>query len=133
MQQPPSHPGEQPVFLTMMWHVQQQLGALQEGQRNALVAIERSRVENHQRHDRLEERLWHVERSALVPVPAAPVSPTTGSRTGPSRTEHLLTAMQHLITILKLLLPLAFLAALVAGKITHPEAFPIIRQALGLQ
>ena len=120
-----------------MWHVQQQLGALQEGQRNALTAIERSRVENHQRHDRTEERLWHLERTAARPAPPVPSPPPPSSATvspdRPSRMEHMLTAMQHLITILKLLLPLAVLAALVAGKVTNPEALPVIRQALELQ
>jgi hypothetical protein len=141
MQQPftttgwPSEPAPSHL-LTILLDVKHQLGALQEGQRSALLAIERTRIETHQRHDRTEGRLWHLEqRTAHLEATPSPASPTTASATHlpprPSATENLLTAMQHLITILKLLLPLALLAALAAGKISNPDVLPLLRQVLG--
>lgn len=129
---PPTQPGEPPLSTFLAWRIQEQLGSLMQGQSSALQAIERSRVENHQRHDRIEERLWDLERPRAAPAPQ-PVSPTTDFRPAPTRMEFVITAMQLLISLLKHALPLALLAALVAGKLTHPEALPLIRQALGIQ
>lgn len=106
--------------VNLLFSMTRDLGALQATQRDMMALMERNRVEMHQRCDRLEERLWRIERP-----------PTTSPPGGSGRTIERLTALlQQAVLLAKLTLPLAFLAAVVAYKGANPEWLPLLRRLL---
>ncbi len=109
---PPSSPanGHESMLLGSM------LGELKSGQVAIVSALGQQTGVLHRIHDRLEE---NAKLMAHLPE-AAPAATTLEDR------------LQIVREILKTLVPLALLAAIIMGKITFLEAWPLIRQSLGL-
>lgn len=106
--------------LHVIFTLQRDIGALQEGQRAISAALERLRTEMHSRADRVEQRLWHMQQPP-------PIRSTTGTS---GRLAGLAALMEQVVLALKLALPLAFLAAVVAYKGLNPDWMPLLRQLL---
>lgn len=118
---PPTREGHD-MHLNLLFSIQRELGVLQEGQRAMMAGVERLRIETHSRADRIEQSLWQLQR--------APASPTTASTAPRSALDGLLAVLQQITAILKLLLPIAFVATVVAVKILHPDLLPLVRKML---
>ena len=121
--QPPPSEGYDHMHVNLLFALQRDLGGLQEGHRGLMALMERTRTEMHQRADRIEHRLWQLERAP----PTA--SPPTAS-TGRNWLADMSTLLQQLTLLVKLSLPLAFLAAVAAYKGLHPEWLPLLRQLI---
>lgn len=120
-------PGAEPaVLLQVLFGLQKEIGALQEGNRAMVTAVERLRVETHQRHDRHEAALWRMSRPPPTP------SPPGASGTPPGRLARLAVLLQQVVLVLKIALPLGILVAAVAYKGAHPDWLPLLRQLAGL-
>ena len=104
--------------LHVIFTLQRDIGALQEGQRAISAALERLRTEMHSRADRVEQRLWHMQQPQPMPS-------TSGGL------KYIASVLQQMAALVKVCLPLVFLAAVVALKITHPDLLPLLRQILG--
>lgn len=113
-----NHGGE-PV-LNLLIAINRDIGSLAEGNRSMLAAVERLRIELHKRSDRIEQRLWHLQQPP-------PIRSTTGTS---GRLAGLAALMEQVVLALKLALPLAFLAAVVAYKGLNPDWMPLLRQLL---
>src|SRR5690606_19314406 len=103
---PPQSPppeGTEAMHVNLLFTLSREMGVLQEGHRGMMALMERTRIEMHERADRIEQRLWQIERPPPTP------SPPTASRTR-DPLESLSVLLQHLATLIKLTLPLAALA-----------------------
>lgn len=112
-------------MLQVLFSLQKEIGAIQEGHRSVVTSLERLRIETHQRHDRHEAALWRISRP-----PPTPSRPTASTPT--VRLARLSRLLHHVTVIVKLALPLAALAAAVAFKGVHPDWLPVLRALLGL-
>ena len=117
---------EASVHVNLLFTLSREMGVLQEGHRGMMALMERTRIEMHERADRIEQRLWQIERPPPTP------SPPTASRTR-DPLESLGVLLQHLATLIKLTLPLAALALMIAYKGAHPDWLPILRELIGLR
>jgi len=113
------HQGGDPA-LNLLISMSRDIGSLQEANRSIMTAVERLRIELHKRSDRIEQRLWHLQQPP-------PIRSTTGTS---GRLAGLAALMEQVVLALKLALPLAFLAAVVAYKGLNPDWMPLLRQLL---
>ena len=110
------------MHINLLFTLQRELGVLQEGHRGLMALMERTRTEMHQRADRIEQRLWEMERP---PPTASPITPSRAERLA-----SLAALLQQAALLIKVALPLAILAAVIAYKGAHPDWLPLLRQLI---
>lgn len=118
--QHPYYPSSPPANGSDSMLLGSMLGELKTGQHHIVSALGQQTGVLHRIHDRLEENA-----KLMAHLPEAATSSDQVETTLDDR-------LRTLREILKTLVPLALLAAIIMGKMTLLEAWPLIRQSLGV-